>query len=96
MLPCTQRAKGEGGGNSNTHDTAHAVMIGSQGLGNRLRLKNTVHLRSVHDPVNDVTSNMSRLDNRLRETEDVEDVDYLCCAGLIRAIKVKVHMSRND
>ena len=65
MLPCTQEAGG-GGRDSNTEVRVHAVMVGNQGLGNRCRLKNAVHLGSVYDPVNDMTSDMGRLDNRLR------------------------------
>ena len=62
-------------------------MAGSQGLGNGCRLKDTVRLRSVHDPVKDVTSGMGRVDNRLGETEDVNDVNHLGCAGNIKAVK---------
>ena len=64
-------------------------MAGSQGLGNGCPLKDTVLLRSVHDPVKDVTSDKGRLDNRLAESEDVNDVNHLGCAGHIRAVKVE-------
>ena len=67
VLPCTQgRVGGEGGRGraSNTWFTAHAVMVESQGLGHECRLKNTVSLSSVHDSVNDATSDMGRLDMR--------------------------------
>ena len=70
-------------GTSNIQVTSHAVVVGSQGHGNGCRLKNAVCLKSVHDPAKDVTSGMGRLDNRLRKTEDVKDVNYLGCAGLI-------------
>ena len=59
--------EGWGGGRrraSNTWFTAHAVMFESQGLGHECRLKNTVSLSSVHDSVNDATSDMGRLDMR--------------------------------
>ena len=74
-------------GKSNIRVTGHAVVAGSQGLGNGCQLKDAVRLRSVHDPVKDVTSGMGRVDNRLGETEDVNDVNHLGCAGNIRAVK---------
>ena len=67
--------------------------VGSQGQGNGCRLKNAVCLRSVHDPVKDVTSDMGRLDYRLRKTEDVKDISHLGCAGLIWAVKVEADIS---
>ena len=87
---------GGGGGGINVQVRAHAVEVGSQGLGNKGRLKNAVHLRTVHDPVNDVTSHMGSLDNRRRENEDVEDVDHLGCAGFIRVVTVKDDVPQND
>ena len=74
--------KTQTGGGGVQQRSGHAVMVGSQGLRNRC---NAVHLRSVHDPVNDVTSDMGRLDNRPRETEDFKNIDHLCCAWLIKA-----------
>ena len=73
--------------------TGHAVVVGSQGQGNGCRLKNAVCLRSVYDPVKDVTSDMGRLDNRLRKTEDVKDINHLGCARLIRAVKVEADIT---
>jgi len=63
----------------NIQVTGHVVVVGSQGLGNRCRMQDAVHLRSSRDPVKDVTSDMGRLNNRLRKTEDGKDVNHLGC-----------------
>ena len=43
----------------NIQVTGHAVVVRSQGLGNRCRLKDAALLRSIHDPVKDVTLDLA-------------------------------------
>ena len=78
-------------GNCNIQVTGHTVAVGSQGLGNGCRRKDTVHLRSVHNPV---TAWVGLTTDR--KTEDVMDVNHLGCAGLIRAVEVDISFKKKN